>query len=198
MVFLSGIPITIGMNGLRIGMVGVTVDRWGTQMAEGVLHFFEGWIIFVACAGILVAEIYLFRANFGQDVFSDLPLPDNQHVKPLHAKIRSADRQLALMSCLILLLCSRADCRIRSLIGRNSFRTAPALPLFRATLANGAAILHCSMRLSKRALAWTTISCRITARPTAKPVNLYVAYYSSQRNGYAPHSPLFAFLAAAG
>ena len=27
-------------------------------------------------------------------------------------------------------------------------------------------------------------------KPDSTPVNLYVAYYSSQRNGYAPHSPL--------
>jgi EpsI family protein len=27
------------------------------------------------------------------------------------------------------------------------------------------------------------------AKANSKPVNFYVAYYSSQRNGYAPHSP---------
>jgi len=27
-------------------------------------------------------------------------------------------------------------------------------------------------------------------KPNGRPVNLYVAYYSSQRNGYSPHSPL--------
>src|ERR1700683_348127 len=34
LVFLSGVPIAIGMNGFRIGMVGFLVDRWGNQMAE--------------------------------------------------------------------------------------------------------------------------------------------------------------------
>jgi EpsI family protein len=28
------------------------------------------------------------------------------------------------------------------------------------------------------------------SKPNGKPVNLYVAYYSSQRNGYSPHSPV--------
>ena len=59
LVFLSGIPIAIGMNGFRIGMVGVLVDRWGTQMADGAIHFFEGWIIFVACAAVLAVEVYV-------------------------------------------------------------------------------------------------------------------------------------------
>src|SRR5438105_96745 len=50
LVFLSAIPITIVMNSFRIGVVGLLVDRWGTAQAEGVLHFFEGWVIFIACA----------------------------------------------------------------------------------------------------------------------------------------------------
>src|SRR5262249_53361207 len=43
-VFLSAIPITVLMNSARIGMIGVTMDRWGPKMADGVLHYFEGWI----------------------------------------------------------------------------------------------------------------------------------------------------------
>lgn len=38
-VFLSSIPIAIGMNGFRIGVVGLLVDHWGNGMAEGALHF---------------------------------------------------------------------------------------------------------------------------------------------------------------
>ena len=59
-VFLSAIPITIVMNSFRIAMVGVLVDHWGTAQAEGLLHYFEGWVIFFACAALFAAEIYLF------------------------------------------------------------------------------------------------------------------------------------------
>src|SRR5207245_1672825 len=34
--FLSSVPITIVMNSLRIGFIGITVERWGSGMAEGV------------------------------------------------------------------------------------------------------------------------------------------------------------------
>ena len=61
LVFLSTIPITIAMNSLRIGIVGVSVHWWGMQMAEGVLHFFEGWIIFLACTVLLILVIYLLE-----------------------------------------------------------------------------------------------------------------------------------------
>ncbi len=68
-VFLSTIPITIVMNSFRIGMVGVLVNYWGPQDADGFLHMFEGWIIFLACSGLLVLEMtlmskFLLRRNF--------------------------------------------------------------------------------------------------------------------------------------
>ena len=59
LVFLSTIPVTILMNSFRIGVIGVLVDNWGIGMAEGFLHYFEGWIIFIACLSILVAEMWL-------------------------------------------------------------------------------------------------------------------------------------------
>src|SRR3974390_3673238 len=57
-VFLSSIPIAIGMNGFRIGLVGALVDRWGPEMAEGALHLFEGWFIFLAFAAIFGFEMF--------------------------------------------------------------------------------------------------------------------------------------------
>ena len=50
---LSAVPIAVLMNALRIGVIGVLVDRYGIGQAEGFLHFFEGWIIFLSCIAIL-------------------------------------------------------------------------------------------------------------------------------------------------
>jgi len=58
--FLSTIPITIFMNSLRIGVIGIMVDRWGIEQAEGALHLFEGWVVFMACVAILFVEILIF------------------------------------------------------------------------------------------------------------------------------------------
>lgn len=59
-IFLSTIPITVLMNSFRIGVIGVTVEYFGIAAAEGFLHDFEGWIVFMACLGVLVVEIWLF------------------------------------------------------------------------------------------------------------------------------------------
>src|SRR5208282_4809295 len=55
--FLSSIPITVIMNSVRVGIIGVTVDRWGAAMAEGFLHEFQGWMVFMISAALMVGEI---------------------------------------------------------------------------------------------------------------------------------------------
>ena len=75
LVFFSVVPIAIVMNSIRIGLVGVTVNYWGTQAADGVLHFFEGWFVFLMCACILVLEIYLLARIVRKPFFDVFALP---------------------------------------------------------------------------------------------------------------------------
>ena len=55
--FLSSIPITVLMNSVRIGIIGVTVEHWGVRMAEGFLHEFQGWMIFMVSTALIVLEM---------------------------------------------------------------------------------------------------------------------------------------------
>ena len=66
LIFLSSIPITILMNSFRIGAIGVMVEYWGQSMAEGFLHDFEGWAVFMACTAILILEMWVL-AHIGKD-----------------------------------------------------------------------------------------------------------------------------------
>ena len=59
--FVSTIPITIMMNSFRIGVIGVLVNQFGIAQAEGFLHFFEGWIIFIACVLVLYIEAFILQ-----------------------------------------------------------------------------------------------------------------------------------------
>jgi exosortase D (VPLPA-CTERM-specific) len=67
--FLMAAPLTVFMNSLRIGIIGVLVDRYGIGQAEGFLHFFEGWVIFGFCIGIL------FLMAIGLQRLTPNPLP---------------------------------------------------------------------------------------------------------------------------
>lgn len=55
---LSSIPISILVNGFRIGMIGVLVEWNGQGAAEGFSHLFEGWVLFMASLGLLVLEMW--------------------------------------------------------------------------------------------------------------------------------------------
>src|SRR5262245_3583982 len=61
---LSSIPISIVVNGFRIGMIGVLVEWYGQGAAEGFYHLFEGWVLFMTSLGLLILEMWLL-ANIG-------------------------------------------------------------------------------------------------------------------------------------
>ncbi len=66
---LSAAPLTVLMNSVRIGVIGILVDRYGIEQAEGFLHFFEGWVVFLICVGIL------FLMAIGLQRLSPTPMP---------------------------------------------------------------------------------------------------------------------------
>jgi exosortase D (VPLPA-CTERM-specific) len=53
LLFLFAAPLTVLMNSFRIGMIAALVNSYGISHAEGFLHAFEGWVIFITCIGIL-------------------------------------------------------------------------------------------------------------------------------------------------
>lgn len=59
---ISAAPITVFMNSVRIAMAGYIVNAYGIEWVDGFSHFFEGWVIFVACVLLLflLARIMLF------------------------------------------------------------------------------------------------------------------------------------------
>lgn len=72
----SAIPLAVLLNGFRIGLIGVLVDRFGQAAAEGFMHAFEGWFLFVLSLAILGAEMWLLeRAGAGSASDVDRPGP---------------------------------------------------------------------------------------------------------------------------
>ena len=53
LLLITAAPLTVAMNSFRIGMIGVLVNSYGIEHAEGFLHAFEGWVIFLTCVGIM-------------------------------------------------------------------------------------------------------------------------------------------------
>jgi exosortase D (VPLPA-CTERM-specific) len=187
-VLLSCAPITVIMNGVRIGLIGMTVDRWGPRMAEGALHLFEGWVIFVACAALLATEMYLLSRLTGRG-FSVTP-PEQFEVgdssRP-HRAMQLRSRPLAACLSLIVLLALASPLiahRPENTPARSRFVSFPdALDNWRGR----ASTLEPQV---EQTLALDDYILSDYVAPGGEPVNLYVAYYASQRLGESPHSPL--------
>jgi exosortase len=55
-------PISVLANALRIAATGFVVQHWGVQTAEGTLHLFSGWLVFLGSLAMLFAFHRLLRA----------------------------------------------------------------------------------------------------------------------------------------
>jgi exosortase D (VPLPA-CTERM-specific) len=191
LVFLSTLPITVLMNSFRIGVIGVLVEHWGISMAEGFLHAFEGWIIFLGCLAVLLLEIWLLHKLTGQDgaIWDriDLTLPESSDIN-LHLP-QGWRSQAPLLACVALLAAFTVgtrglDTRPEDVPSREPFLQFP--------------LLHQNWLGREEPLDTPVVeSLKLTDYLMANyrhpdyrvPVNFYVAYYDSQRKGASIHSP---------
>ena len=51
---LASVPIAVVANGLRIVGTGLLAQHWGSSAAEGFLHSFSGWLIFLLSLALLI------------------------------------------------------------------------------------------------------------------------------------------------
>jgi exosortase D (VPLPA-CTERM-specific) len=188
-VFLSSIPITVLMNSFRIGVIGVLVEYFGIEQAEGFLHDFEGWIIFMACMGILFIEMAIL-ARVGKrkytlsEVFG-IEIPDSvdedcekkaQNIGVTHYVLLAV---LALYSVSTLYIQVREDL----VLARKDFSS---FPLTINDWTGNKTFLEKNILDSLKADDYIVADYRSNEKGQ---VNYYVAYYASQQAGSAAHSP---------
>jgi exosortase A len=51
---LSTIPVAIISNGARVAGTGIAAHRWGPSVAEGFLHEFSGWVVFMTAFALML------------------------------------------------------------------------------------------------------------------------------------------------
>lgn len=187
LVVLSTIPITVLTNSVRIGVTGVLVERWGSGMADGFLHYFEGWIIFIACQVVLTVEIMLIERYTRRRSLLDVQQLPTVAAVPPSGDGRARGPGLASAAVLLLLLAFLAAHAVN---GREEIRPQRAsLRLFPAELDAWQARETALPLEVERALGLDDYVLADYTAPGGERVNFYVAYYGSQRKGLSPHSP---------
>ena len=190
LLIVATIPITVLMNSLRIAIVGISVEYGGIQLAEGILHDFEGWVIFILCTGILLGLVWLlekwhWEPQPTKTVFSIKPISQQLWNMDYNRTINywplwSACGLMLMVTILLPLLDREHDNTVR-------MTELSSIPLQIGEWRGKRALL--SPQISEKLGADATFLANYTQQNKAVPVNLYIAHYHSQRKGVSPHSP---------
>ena len=181
------VPITILMNSVRIAVTGALVQAYGTGHAEGALHFFEGWVVFILCLVALfgvVTALGLLQ-NPRVSALAALGSPEI----PARTPSKGGLKRLPALACagaltLATLLAARAT-TVESLI------TPPRADF------DGLPLEFAGWRSQTRELtpeiadvigADDTIVVDLLS-PTGESLNIYAAYLEARRDGRSWHSP---------
>jgi exosortase D (VPLPA-CTERM-specific) len=188
-VFLSSVPITILMNSWRIGTIGIMVEHWGIGMAEGFLHEFQGWMVFMLSAGLLLGEMALlnrvghetgtWRELFGVEFPTPTPMGVAVRPRPLPRSFIAAGGVLVAFVVAAIVLPRPAEI----VPSRSSFVEFPMkLGAWTGQRGSMEGVYLDQLKLDDYLLA-------DYVNDSGQVVNLYVSYYNSQRKGDAVHSP---------
>ncbi len=188
LVFVSSVPLTIFMNSFRIGVIGVLVENFGIEQAEGFLHLFEGWVVFMACVGLMFLLMWVFAklngeksllAAFGLDV---PPTEDLYALIPRRVNLQSAAvvAVLGLGLTMSLTLQSRQEL----IPAREPLASFPLLiDGWRGRDKFIDQVFIDQLKVDDYLMA------DFQADSGGLPVELWIAYYDTQRKGQSAHSP---------
>jgi exosortase D (VPLPA-CTERM-specific) len=189
--FLVTIPITLLMNSVRIAVIGFLVDRYGIAQAEGFLHVFEGWVIFVVCIAVLfLLAIALQRLSGKREPIAEaLDLQFNGLVaRAKTARNKGSVPWLATLA----VLTSLAAVGSLSIFERSTvYPDRKDFSQFPAELAGWQgtrAFLNFDVERILGADDYL-MSDFTRATPKRETVNLLISYYRSQTEGSGIHSP---------
>jgi exosortase D (VPLPA-CTERM-specific) len=211
MLVLSSIPISILVNGFRIGMIGVLVEWYGQGAAEGFSHLFEGWLLFMASLGLLILEMWMlaqmgrsgdrtsFVSRFTWASSNSDPIPA-EGLQPLHSPSSSTVASAAFQPSNRRFLGPAYLCSVALMIPVAFASTfivehedvSPPRTMFVDFPMQLEGWIGTSLTLEKQyidALRFDDYMLADYRLGGGQPVNLYTAYYRSQRKGQSAHSP---------
>ena len=187
---VSAAPLTVFMNSVRIGIIGILVDSHGIEQAEGFLHFFEGWVIFVICIVILFfMAIILQRLTPDPKPLSEAIDLDTHGFGPIAGRIVGIHPSLAMGAAAFLTLAVSVGWMTMQggetvKVDREPFTLFPR----QIEQWSGA-----SSRLEpeiEQVLGATDYLSTTYASPGSPDyINMFVAFYDKQTEGSGIHSP---------
>lgn len=190
LLFLMAAPLTVLMNSVRIGIIGLLVNSYGIGHAEGFLHFFEGWVIFGTCIAILfltatgLQRLAPNRLSLAQTIdldFEGLGTQAKRLLSVAPSKGLAAGAVLTVAVSAAFLLAPEAE---RPAVPRESFASFP-----RDVGGWSGTPETLDPEVAEVLAATDYVNMTYTAPDEAAPVNVFSAWYQSQTDGAGLHSP---------
>jgi exosortase D (VPLPA-CTERM-specific) len=199
LIFLASVPVTVLMNSLRIGVIGITVDRWGSGMAEGTLHDFEGWLVFM----LSLAAVWLLALGLAKigpahvrqaGIFNlDAPAPVATAATPPGFQDDSQSRVAPVPRPFVVATVLLAVGAVADLAVPERHEVAPVhadFAEFPTRVGEWVGQRGTLERVYLDALRLDDYVISDYRDQSSLPINFYVAYYQSQRSGHRVHSPM--------
>ena len=187
---LAAAPLTVFMNSLRIGIIGILVNSYGIEQAEGFLHFFEGWVIFLSCIGILfLMAIALQRLTPNPLPLSDAIDLDFQGFGAISARILHIKPSRALIAATVLTAVVAAAWVARPTPDRIDVNRDPFAIFPRGLGEWSGTVQYLEPDIEQVLAADDYINANFSSAEALAPVNMFVAYYDKQTDGAGIHSP---------
>jgi exosortase D (VPLPA-CTERM-specific) len=191
LLLLAAAPITVLMNSFRIGMIGVLVNAYGIEHAEGFLHTFEGWVIFIACVLILFAMASLLQRLTA----NPKPLSETLDIEfaGLGEQIARATAIVPASALVLGFALTVATAVGWAVTPQREAILVERMPLvlFPSELGDWTSttgiLLDTNVEATLGADDYLVVDFSNAAH--SAPVNLFVAFYENQRAGKAIHSP---------
>lgn len=188
---LAAAPITVLMNSVRIAVAGVIVQYWGLEWLDGFTHFFEGWVIFIACILILfgLARVMLLFQPQKMGLAEALDL-ETDGLAQQAGRLRLVQASPALMTVVALMAASvlawqAVPERGGQVIARDSFSLFPReIDGWR----QDGPRRELSASVERSLAADDYIAVQLTHPDAAAPVEFFSAWYADQSRG-GVHSP---------
>jgi exosortase D (VPLPA-CTERM-specific) len=193
LLLVSVAPVTVLTNALRLALTGLLVEHGSVALAEGFLHLFEGWVVFLLALLVLLAEMALLRRLVpGGTAEGGLLAFERVAGTPAAPPGRPAARRgwplplLLATALLVLALPAERWAQARS----EQPPARPGLATFPLDLGPWHGRERALDAASRAVLRPDDhLLADFTAAGEAEPVNLWVVYYASQVQGGRIHSP---------
>ncbi|MGB9199343.1 MAG: VPLPA-CTERM-specific exosortase XrtD [Terriglobales bacterium] len=183
----AAVPIAVLANSFRIFGTGLIVQFWDPTKADGFYHEFQGWLVFVVALILLFGFHRLINLIWG-------PPPDDS-VKPAHVDTRRASAKPAtklasrFLAAALLMMITASYLWVR---GQDEI-FPPRQPLSSIPMQingwNGVGTTLDQQTLDILGNPEYILRDYVDPSQSGSWINLFIAYYATQKAGETPHTP---------